>query len=98
MGFIIKPLVTEKMTKITDKKSNRYGFLVSPEANKLQIKEEVEGLYNVNVEDVNTMLYAGKRMARYTKAGLVKGHKSAFKKAIVTLKEGETIDFYSNIE
>ena len=97
MGFIIKPLVTEKMTKITDKKSNRYGFLVSPEANKLQIKEEVEGLYNVNVEDVNTMLYAGKRMARYTKAGLVKGHKSAFKKAIVTLKEGETIDFYSNI-
>ena len=98
MGFIIKPLVTEKMTKITDKKSNRYGFLVSPEANKLQIKEEVEGLYNVNVEHVNTMLYAGKRMARYTKAGLVKGHKSAFKKAIVTLKEGETIDFYSNIE
>ena len=98
MGFIIKPLVTEKMTKITDKKSNRYGFLVSPEANKLQIKEEVEGLYNVNVEDVNTMLYAGKRMARYTKAGLVKGHKSAFKKAIVTLKEGETIDFYSNIQ
>ncbi|MGM9708201.1 MAG: 50S ribosomal protein L23 [Prevotella sp.] len=98
MGFIIKPLVTEKMTKITDKKSNRYGFLVTPEANKLQIKEEVEGLYKVNVEDVNTMLYAGKRMARYTKAGLVKGHKSAFKKAIVTLKEGETIDFYSNIE
>ena len=98
MGFIIKPLVTEKMTKITDKKSNRYGFLVTPEANKLQIKEEVEGLYNVNVEDVNTMLYAGKRMARYTKAGLVKGQKSAFKKAIVTLKEGETIDFYSNIE
>ena len=98
MGFIIKPLVTEKMTKITDKKSNRFGFLVSPEANKLQIKEEVEGLYNVNVEDVNTMLYAGKRMARYTKAGLVKGQKSAFKKAIVTLKEGETIDFYSNIE
>ena len=98
MGFIIKPLVTEKMTKFTDKKSNRYGFLVSPEANKLQIKEEVEGLYKVNVEDVNTMLYAGKRMARYTKAGLVKGQKSAFKKAIVTLKEGETIDFYSNIE
>ena len=98
MGFIIKTLVTEKMTKITDIKSNSYGFLVSPEANKLQIKEEVEGLSKVNVEDVNTMLYAGKRMARYTKAGLVKGHKSAFKKAIVTLKEGETIDFYSNIE
>ena len=98
MAYIIKTLVTEKMTKITDKKSNRYGFVVLPEANKLQIKKEVESLYNVHVEDVNTLLYAGKRQARYTKAGLVKGQKNSFKKAIVTLKEGETIDFYSNIE
>ena len=97
MAYIIKPLVTEKMTKITDKRSNRYGFVVLPEANKLQIKKEVESLYNVHVEDVNTLLYAGKRQARYTKAGLVKGQKNAFKKAIVTLKEGDTIDFYSNI-
>ena len=98
MAYIIKPLVTEKMTKITDKKSNRYGFIVRPEANKLQIKAEVESLYKVNVVDVNTLLYAGKRQARYTKAGLVKGQKTSFKKAIVTLKEGESIDFYSNIE
>ena len=97
MAFIIKPLVTEKMTKITDKRPNRYGFVVRPEANKLQIKNEVESQYNVTVEDVNTMKYAGKRSARYTKAGLVKGQKIAFKKAIVTLKEGDTIDFYSNI-
>ena len=97
MAFIIKPLVTEKMTKITDKKPNRYGFIVDPKANKLQIKSEVESLYNVTVEDVNTMRYAGKRMARYTKAGLLKGQRNAFKKAIVTLKEGDTIDFYSNI-
>ena len=55
MGFIIKPLVTEKMTNITEKKANRYGFVVRPEANKLQIKKEVEGLYNVTVEDVNTL-------------------------------------------
>jgi large subunit ribosomal protein L23 len=61
------------------------------------IKKEVESLYNVTVVDVNTIRYAGKRSARYTKAGLVKGQKNAFKKAIVTLKEGDTIDFYSNI-
>ena len=97
MAFIIKPVVTEKMTKITDKRPNRYGFIVKPEANKLEIKSEVESLYNVTVVDVNTMRYAGKRSSRYTKAGLVRGQKAAFKKAIVTLKEGDQIDFYSNI-
>lgn len=97
MAFIIKPLVTEKMTKITEKQENRYGFIVRPEANKLQIKKEVEGLYNVTVVDVNTERYAGKRSSRYTKAGLIRGQRNAFKKAVVTLKEGETIDFYSNI-
>ena len=71
--------------------------VVRPEANKLESKKEVEDLYHVTVVDVNTASYAGKRSSRYTKAGLVKGQKSAFKKAIVTLKEGETIDFYSNI-
>ena len=97
MGFIIKPLVTEKLTKITEKRPNRCGFIVRPEANKLQIKEEVEALYKVKVEDVNTMRYSGKRSSRYTRAGLIKGSKPAYKKAIVTLKEGDTIDFYSNI-
>lgn len=118
MAFIIKPLVTEKMTKITDKSSvdrtytvkskkneertkkatPKYGFIVKPEANKIEIKKEVESLYNVTVIDVNTINYAGKRSARYTKAGLVKGQKNAFKKAIVTLKEGDTIDLYSTIQ
>lgn len=97
MAFIIKPLVTEKQTKITDKYANRYGFIVRPEANKLQIKKEVEALYNVTVVEVNTLRYAGKRSSRYTKAGLIKGQKNAFKKAIVTVKDGDTIDFYSNI-
>ncbi len=97
MAIIVKPLVTEKMTNITDKQPNRYGFIVRPEADKLQIKKEVESLYNVNVVDVNTILYNGKRSSRYTRAGLVQGKKNAFKKAIVTLKEGQTIDFYSNI-
>ena len=114
MAFIIKPLVTEKMTKITDKSSEdrtykvkgqertkkaqaKYGFIVRPDANKLEIKKEVEDLYNVTVEKVNTMRYAGKRSSRYTKSGLISGQKASFKKAIVTLKEGDTIDFYSNI-
>ena len=119
MAIIIKPLVTEKMTKITDKSSvdrtytpkagknkgqevtkratAKYGFIVRPDANKFEIKKEIESLYNVKVIDVNTLRYAGKRSSRYTKAGLVKGQKNAFKKAIVTLKEGDTIDFYSNI-
>ena len=96
MAYIIKPLVTEKMTGITDK-LNQFGFIVRPEANKLQIKAEVEALYNVNVVSVNTMRYAGKNKSRYTKAGLLSGRTNAYKKAIVTLKERETIDFYSNI-
>ena len=96
MGIIVKPLVTEKMTAITEK-SNRFGFIVRPEANKVEIKKEVEALYNVTVVEVNTMRYAGKNKSRYTRSGLINGRTNAFKKAIVTLKEGDTIDFYSNI-
>ena len=78
MGFIIKPLVTEKMTAITDKMNNRFGFVVRPEANKLEIKKEVEALYNVTVVDVNTIKYAGKSKSRYTKAGLINGRTNAY--------------------
>jgi large subunit ribosomal protein L23 len=95
--IIIKPLVTEKQTKITEKNNNRYGFVVRPDADKLQIKKEVENLYKVSVIAVNTARYAGKRSSRYTKAGLVRGQKPAYKKAYVTLKDGDSIDFYSNI-
>ena len=97
MGIIIKPIVTEKQTAITEKFPNRYGFRVSPDANKLEIKKAVEVMYGVNVESVNTMNYAGKKKSRYTKSGIINGKTSSFKKAIVTLKEGETIDFFSNI-
>ncbi len=96
MAYIIKPLVTEEMTSLSEKQ-NKFGFIVRPDANKLQIKAEVEALYNVTVTAVNTMNYAGKNKSRYTKAGLVRGRSNAFKKAVVTLKEGDTIDFYSNI-
>lgn len=96
MAYIIKPLVSEKANALTEK-LNQFSFVVRPEANKLQIKAEIEALYNVNVVSVNTVKYAGKTKSRYTKAGLVRGRSNAFKKVIVTLKEGESIDFYSNI-
>ncbi|MCD8266784.1 MAG: 50S ribosomal protein L23 [Prevotellaceae bacterium] len=96
MSYIIKPLVTEKMNSITEKQ-NKFGFIVRPGANKIEIGKEIEERYNVTVLSVNTMNYAGKTKRRYTKAGLIKGRTRALKKAIVTLKEGDTIDFYSNI-
>ncbi len=97
MGIIVKPIVTEKQTAITEKMPNRVGFRVSPDANKIEIKKAVEAMYNVKVESVNTMNYLGKRKSRYTKSGVINGRQSSYKKAIVTLKEGETIDFFSNI-
>ncbi len=96
MGIIIKPIVTEKLTVLGDK-LNRYGFIVDRNANKLQVKTAVEQLYNVTVTDVNTLNYHGKRKSRYTKAGMLNGRKNHFKKAYVTLVDGDKIDFYSNI-
>ncbi len=96
MGIIIKPIITEKMTALGEK-LGRYGFIVDKRANKLQIKKAVKELYGVEVEDVNTMTYAGKYKSRFTKSGLLSGKTNSFKKAIVTLAKGETIDFYSNI-
>ncbi len=97
MGIIIKPIVTEKQTAITEKVANRFGFRVSPDANKLEIKKAVEDMYDVHVVSVNTINYSGKNKSRYTRSGVISGKETAFKKAIVTLKEGETIDFFSNI-
>lgn len=96
MEFMIKPIVTEKATKLTDK-LNRYTFRVSPEANKYQIKDLVEKLYGVKVVSVNTAVVRAKNKSRYTKSGLLKGKTSAYKKAFITVGEGQTIDFYSNI-
>jgi large subunit ribosomal protein L23 len=96
MDILLKPIVTEKMTHQGDK-FNRYGFLVARNANKLQIKKAIEDLYTVTVASVNTMRYGGKIKSRNTKSGLLTGKTSATKKAIVTLAEGNKIDFYSNI-
>ena len=96
MNIIIKPVITEKMTEMGEN-LNRYGFIVHKKANKLQIKQAVEELYGVEVASVNTMTYRGKSKSRYTKTGIITGKTAAYKKAIITLAEGETIDFYSNI-
>ena len=96
MNIIIKPVITEKMTE-QGEKLNRFGFIVHKKANKLQIKKAVEELYGVDVEAVNTQNVSGKKKSRFTKSGVLTGRTSAYKKAIVTLAEGETIDFYSNI-
>ncbi len=96
MEILKKPLLTEKVAMLTEK-LNRYAFKVDHRANKIQIKGAVEAMYGVNVTAVNTMKYEGKLKSRNTKAGSVSGRPSKFKKAIITLKDGETIDFYSNI-
>jgi large subunit ribosomal protein L23 len=96
MNILLKPIVTEKMTA-QGEKSNRYGFVVAKNANKLQIKKAVEELYSVTVQSVNTMRYGGKVKTRNTKSGLLVGKTAALKKAVITLAEGNKIDFYSNI-
>ncbi len=96
MGIIIKPIITEKMTAMGEK-LNRYGFIVDKNANKIQIKDAVEKMYNVSVADVNTAFYHGKRKQRYSKTGLLRGRMNDYKKAYVTLAGDDKIDFYSNI-
>ena len=93
MQVIVKPILSEKMTALTDKQ-NRVAFVVSKAANKLEIKRAVEAMYSVSV---NTMVYQGDAKSRYTKAGVISGRTASFKKAIVTLAEGDSIDFFSNI-
>ncbi len=96
MAIIIRPIVTEKLTA-QGEKLNRYGFYVVRNANKIQIKKAVESIYNVQVEDVNTLVASPKRKQRYTKSGIVEGRGTLYKKAYVTLKTGESIDFFSSI-
>lgn len=93
---LIKPILTEK-ANAQQEKLNRYAFKVSRKANKLEIKNAVESFYGVAVADVNTVVVPGKNKARFTKAGYIQGVKPAYKKAYITLAEGETIDLYANI-
>jgi large subunit ribosomal protein L23 len=96
MNVLIKPIITEKLTKAGEQ-HNRFGFVVEQRANKLQIKHAVEKLYGITVETVNTMNYIGKVRQRFTRQGMQTGVANRHKKAVVTLRKGETIDFYSNL-
>jgi large subunit ribosomal protein L23 len=96
MEILIKPIITEKMTA-QGEKLNRYGFVVDKRANKLEIKAAVEQAYGVKVDSVNTQQYVGKVKTRNTTRGVAVGRVNRGKKAIVTLKDGETIDFYASI-
>jgi large subunit ribosomal protein L23 len=93
---LIKPILTEK-ANAQQEKLRRYAFRVNRRANKLEIKKAVEDFYGVTVVDVNTSVVPGKSKTRFTKAGYIKGQKQAYKKALVTVSEGETIDLYSTI-
>lgn len=96
MSVLKKPIITEKATDLSEL-NNCYTFVVEKTANKLEVKEAVEKTYGVSVEGVRTMNYPVKRKTKFTKKGVVSGTKGAYKKAIVQLAEGESIDFYSNI-
>jgi large subunit ribosomal protein L23 len=93
---LIKPILSEKANQ-QQEKLRRYAFKVNRKANKLEIKKAVEEFYGVNVVDVNTAVIPGKSKSRFTKSGFLNGQKPAFKKALVTVAEGDTIDLYGNI-
>ena len=96
MSIIRKPVITEKMTDQSEQ-YNRFAFVVDRKANKIEIKKAVEEMYDVAVDSVRTMVCIGKKRVRGTKSGMIVGKTSTYKKAIVTLTEGDSIDFYSNI-
>ena len=94
--ILVKPLITEKADTLSESRT-QYSFIVDKDANKIEIKKAVEALYTVNVESVNTMIIPGKRKSRNTKRGVLHGRKPSYKKAVVTLGSGETIDFFGDI-
>lgn len=96
MNILIKPIITEKMTYQAES-LNRFAFVVDRTANKIEIKKAVEETYDVSVDSVRTMVCIGKKRTRGTKSGFISGRTKTYKKAIVSLSEGDTIDFYSNI-
>lgn len=95
-NILIRPIITEKAEGLSEK-LNQYSFVVNKKANKVEIKKAVEKMYGVNVESVNTMIMPGKAKNRSTRSGVLRGRVSSLKKAVVTLSEGEQIDFFGDI-
>ena len=93
---LVKPILTEKANSQQDK-LRRYAFKVARKANKLEIKKAIQEFYGITVTAVNTSVLPGKNKTRYTKAGFVKGQKPSYKKAMVTVAEGDTLDIYGSI-
>jgi len=96
MSILIKPIITEKATNDSEL-FNRYSFVVDKSANKIEIKNAVETAYGVSISSVKTLNYPVQKNTKFTKKGLVTGKKGAYKKAIIQLAEGESIDFYNNL-
>lgn len=94
--ILIQPLITKRPEKLSSS-LNKYSFIVHRKANKVEIKKAVEAFYGVTVEAVNTLVVPGKTKSRSTRTGVVRGRVSAYKKAIVTLAEGENIDFFAEL-
>lgn len=96
MSILKKPLITEKATGMSDQ-AGKYSFIVDKKANKIEIKKAVEKMYGVDVEEVNTSNMPSKPKARYTKTAIISGRKSGYKKAVVQVSKGQTIDFYNEL-
>jgi large subunit ribosomal protein L23 len=94
--ILVKPVISEKAENLQERRK-QYSFVVNKDANKIEIKKAVEQQYNVTVEAVNTMIMPAKAKSRNTRAGLIKGRVSSFKKALVTLSPGETINLYGEV-
>jgi large subunit ribosomal protein L23 len=94
--ILIKPIITEKADMLSEKLA-QYSFVVDRKANKIEIKKAVEDMFNVHVESVNTMILPGKVKNRSTRTGILRGRKPAYKKAVVTLAEGETINLFGDL-
>lgn len=93
---LIRPLITEKMTNISAE-SGKYGFLVNTKANKIQIKQAVEKKFDVHVVTVRTINHPGKTKSQFRKSGKFEGKTPKYKKAIITLKKGETIELFEQV-
>ena len=94
--ILIRPLITEKMTNSSAEKG-KFGFVVNPKANKIQIAEAIEKKFNVHVISVKTINHSGKTKTQFRKSGRFTGKTSGYKKAIVTLKEGESIELFEEV-
>ena len=95
-NILIKPVVSEK-AELLSEEPGHYTFVVAKAANKIEIRNAVGERYGVTVNRVNTAVMPGKAKNRSTKSGIIRGRVAAYKKAIVTLVEGDTIDLYNEL-